>query len=72
MERDFSEPQTPNPWIKCVNASLAECEDIAHPHWVREADDDGDDDEISSTDPSEFDGGFGNGSYFQHAMQKDD
>lgn len=36
-----------------------------------EFDDDGDDDEIPA-DPENFDGGFGNGSYFQRAMRKED
>lgn len=35
------------------------------------ADDDGDDDEIAA-DPENFDGGFGNGSWFQESMRKTD
>lgn len=38
--------------------------------YADDSDDDGDDDEII-IDPGSFDGGFGNGSYFQHAMRKD-
>lgn len=36
-----------------------------------EPDDDGDDDETPA-DPENFDGGYGSGSYFQHAQHRDD
>jgi hypothetical protein len=36
-----------------------------------DSDDDGDDDE-QPADGESFDGGFGQGSYFQHAMKKED
>jgi hypothetical protein len=37
-----------------------------------EFDDDGDEEEFDAVDGEGFDGGYGFGSYFHHAMTKDD
>ena len=46
-------------------------EEAANRRLMEEGDDDGDDDD-EPADGESFDGGFGSGSYFSHAMRKDD
>lgn len=53
------------------NDSLPDLDDFDPEDVAEDLDDDGDDDEITGVDGEGFDGGYGQGSYFQHAMRKD-
>ena len=81
---DFSEPNTPAMQPPSCEShtenslNCTECSELRFAFYrtivddgeINESDDDGDDDEIV-IDPGSFDGGYGNGSYYQHAMRKD-